>query len=74
MAGWTASKPTRVDTIPSMLLRDQKPILTLLLFFVFLSFAVWGTMTGTEGGGGEMKTKTKKTTDNGNEMLLPAEG
>lgn len=76
MAEWTVSKPTRVDTIPSMLLKDQKPILILLLFFVFYFLLFEGTMTETEGGGGKMKTekKRKKPADNGNEMSLPGEG
>jgi len=59
-----------------MLLKNRKPILTLLLFFVFYFLLFEGTMTENKGSGGKMKTeKIKKTADNGNEVLsLPGEG
>jgi len=43
-----------------MLLKDQKPILTLLLFFVFYFLLFEGTMTENKGSGGKMKTEKKQ--------------
>ena len=57
MSEWTVVKPTRVDTNPSVLLKDPKPLLGLRLFFVFYVLPFEGAMVEAEVGGGNMKTE-----------------